>query len=80
MARSRHLSVRIAAQIQQHKENNHGQRTAKKKQGSKETKKETDSGDLSLSRAERTTVTGHSRSGAVFDFIHQVHNKSPVLA
>jgi hypothetical protein len=34
-------------QIQLHEENDHGKRTAKEKQGSKETQKETDSGYLS---------------------------------
>jgi hypothetical protein len=52
------LSVRITMQIQLHEENNHGKRSAKKKQGSKEAQKETDSGYLSCWFFELMVVAG----------------------
>ena len=47
--------------IPQHKENEHGQRTAKKEQGSKETQEEADTGNLIHSHPEPTAATGSSR-------------------
>jgi len=52
-------------QIPQYKERDHGQRTAKKEQGSKETQEETDTGDLTPAlsgSATRRAIAGRSRS------------------
>jgi hypothetical protein len=47
-------------QIPQHKENDHGQRTAKKEQGSKETQKETDTGNLTFALSGTSDASGVS--------------------
>lgn len=56
----RKLGVRITMQIPQHKENDHGQRTAKKEQGSKETQKETDTGNLTFAQSGTSDASGIS--------------------
>lgn len=45
-------------QIPQHKENDHGQRTAKKEQGSQETQKETDTGNLTSAQSGTSDANG----------------------